>query len=298
MPQFFLNKRLIILLVSIIILVALIGFSIRDRANLSWPEKFVKDTTGWVQSLVATPTQYVVGIFESIKDLQNTYEENKELKKHLEDMARLEAQVYALEQENAELTEILEIEGSIGDYDPMQATVISRSPDRLWHEMVIVNKGSSHGVEKNMAVMTARGLIGKVKSTTPFTSTIQLLSALDPTNRISAALQGDKKLFGTIEGYDKENEWLLLKGLPVDADIKEEEMVVTSGLGGVFPGDVPIGKVIEVVPDQFGLNQTAYIKPEADFYNISHVMILTRGMTIPKEVEEETVDEESEGDDL
>lgn len=298
MPQFFLNKRLIILLVSIIILVALIGFSIRDRANLSWPEKFVKDTTGWVQSIVATPTQYVVGIFENIKDLQNTYDENKELKKHLEDMARLEAKVYSLEQENSELTEILEIEGSVGDYDPMQATVISRSPDRLWHEMIIVNKGSSHGVEKNMAVMTARGLIGKVKSTTPFTSTIQLLSALDPTNRISAALQGDKKLFGTIEGYDKENEWLLLKGLPIDAKIKEDEMVVTSGLGGVFPGDVPIGKVIEVVPDQFGLNQTAYIKPEADFYNISHVMILTRGMTIPDELEEEPADEEEEGEDL
>lgn len=295
MPQFFLNKRLIILLVSIIILVALIGFSIRERDELSWTEKFVKDTTGFVQSLVATPTQYVIGIFENMKDLQNTYEENKELKKHLEDMARLEAKVYSLEKENAELTEILEIEGSIGDYAPMQATVISRSPDRLWHEMIIVNKGSSHGVEKNMAVMTARGLIGKVKSTTPFTSTIQLLSALDPTNRISAALQGDKKLFGTIEGYDKENEWLLLKGLPVDAEIEVDQMVVTSGLGGVFPGDVPVGKVIEVVPDQFGLNQTAYIKPEADFYNIEHVMILTRGMAIPEQIEN---DEENEEEDL
>ncbi|SEM32928.1 rod shape-determining protein MreC [Mesobacillus persicus] len=295
MPQFFLNKRLIILLVSIIILVALIGFSIRERDELSWAEKFVKDTTGFAQSLVATPTQYVIGIFENMKDLQNTYEENKELKKHLEDMARLEAKVYSLEKENAELAEILEIEGSIGDYDPMQATVISRSPDRLWHEMIIVNKGSSHGVEKNMAVMTARGLIGKVKSTTPFTSTIQLLSALDPTNRISAALQGDKKLFGTIEGYDKENEWLLLKGLPVDAEIEPDQMVVTSGLGGVFPGDVPVGKVVEVVPDQFGLNQTAYIKPEADFYNIEHVMILTRGMAIPEQIEN---DEENEGEDL
>ncbi|MCM3587670.1 rod shape-determining protein MreC [Mesobacillus maritimus] len=296
MPQFFLNKRLIILLVSIIILVALIGFSLRDRDQLSWPEKFVKDTAGWVQSIVATPTQYVVGIVENIKDLQNTYEENKELKTHLEDMARLEAKVYSLEQENAELTEILEIEGSIGDYEPMQATVISRSPDRLWHEMIIVNKGSSHGVQKNMAVMTARGLIGKVKSTTPFTSTVQLLSAMDPTNRISAALQGDKKLFGTIEGYDKENEWLLLKGLPIDAEIKKDQMVVTSGLGGIFPGDVPIGKVIEVVPDQFGLNQTAYLKPEADFYNISHVMILTRGMEIPEEIKVEG--EEDEGEDL
>src|SRR4051794_22957254 len=129
MPQFFLNKRLIILLVSIIILVALIGFSLRERDVLTWPEQFVKDTTGWVQSLVSQPTQYVVGVFENIKDLQNTYDENKELKKHLEDMARLESKVYSLEKENVELKRTLDIEGSLGDYDPMQATVISRSPD-------------------------------------------------------------------------------------------------------------------------------------------------------------------------
>ncbi|TCN24559.1 rod shape-determining protein MreC [Mesobacillus foraminis] len=294
MPQFFLNKRLIILLVSIIILVALIGFSLRDRDQLTLPEQFIKDTTGWVQSMVSRPAHYFAGFFENLKDLQNTYDENKELKKHLDDMARLEAKVYSLEKENTELKEILDKKDSLRDYDPLQATVIARSPDRLWHEMIIINKGKSHGVQKNMAVMTSRGLIGKVKSTTPFTSTVQLLSALDPTNRISAALQGDKKLYGTIEGYDKENEWLLLKGLPVDAKIKKDQNVVTSGMGGVFPGDVPIGKVLKVVPDEFGLNQTAYIKPSADFYNIEHVMVLKRGMEIPKEIENDEVEEEED----
>src|SRR4051794_23396751 len=114
MPQFFLNKRLIILLVSIIILVALIGFSLRDREELTWPEQFVKDTTGLVQSMVSRPAHYVAGFFESLKDLQNTYEENKELKKHLDNMARVEAKSYSLERENAELKEILEIEESLG----------------------------------------------------------------------------------------------------------------------------------------------------------------------------------------
>jgi rod shape-determining protein MreC len=294
MPQFFLNKRLIILLVSIIILVALIGFSLRDRDQLTLPEQFIKDTTGWVQSMVSRPAHYFAGFFENLKDLQNTYDENKELKKHLDVMARLEAKVYSLEKENTELKEILDKKDSLRDYDPLQATVIARSPDRLWHEMIIINKGKSHGVQKNMAVMTSRGLIGKVKSTTPFTSTVQLLSALDPTNRISAALQGDKKLYGTIEGYDKENEWLLLKGLPVDAKIKKDQNVVTSGMGGVFPGDVPIGKVLKVVPDEFGLNQTAYIKPSADFYNIEHVMVLKRGMEIPKVIENAEDEEEED----
>ncbi len=103
MPQFFLNKRLIILLVSIIVLVALIGFSLRERSKLSWPEQFVKDTTGWVQSLVSKPANSVAGFFGGLQDLQNTYEENKELKAKLDKLVSLESQVQALKKDNQDL---------------------------------------------------------------------------------------------------------------------------------------------------------------------------------------------------
>ena len=130
MPQFFLNKRLIILLVSMIILVALIGFSLREREQISWPEQFVKDTTGWVQSLVSRPAHYIAGFFENLEDLQNTYSENKELKKRVDEIARLEANVQVLEKENKELNGILDKQDTLRDYEPTQATVIARNPDR------------------------------------------------------------------------------------------------------------------------------------------------------------------------
>ena len=58
----------------------------------------------------------------------------------------------------------------------IQATVIGRNPDR-WDELLIINKGSTDGIERDMAVITSTGLIGKVKSSRQFTSTIQLLSS-------------------------------------------------------------------------------------------------------------------------
>ncbi|MFE7151298.1 rod shape-determining protein MreC, partial [Heyndrickxia sporothermodurans] len=73
MPQFFLNKRLIILLISIILLVALIGYSLRDRENVSKPEQFVRDVVGFGQSIVAIPTHGISNFIESVKDIQNTY---------------------------------------------------------------------------------------------------------------------------------------------------------------------------------------------------------------------------------
>ena len=191
MPQFFLNKRLIILLVSIIILVALIGFSLKEREELTWPEQFVKDTTGWVQTLVSRPAHSIAGFFENVNDLQNTYDENKELKSRLNELAQLKADVQSLTEENNELRDILDKKDSLSDYKPIQATVIGRNPDR-WDELLIINKGSTDGIERDMAVITSTGLIGKVKNSRQFTSTIQLLSSTDATNRVSAEIVGSQ----------------------------------------------------------------------------------------------------------
>jgi rod shape-determining protein MreC len=291
MPQFFLNKRLIILLVSIIILVALIGFSIREREKLTWPEQFIKDTSGWVQSLVSKPAHFVAGFFENLQDLQNTYEENKELKSRMEKLVSLEAQVQELEKDNKELRDILGEEETLRDFEPLQATVIGRNPDR-WHEMIIINKGKKHGIKKNMAVATAHGLIGKVKTVNQFSSTVQLLSAMDPKNRISAIVQGDTNVFGFVQGYDEEKKALLIKSIPAGVEIKKDQNVITSGMGGVFPQGLQIGKVIEVMPDQYGLNQTALVKPGADFYDLENIIVIKRQMTQPNG--DEMVDGEEE----
>jgi rod shape-determining protein MreC len=274
MPQFFLNKRLIVLLVSIIVLVALIGFSLRERSKLSWPEQFLKDSAGLVQSLVSKPAHLVAGFFENLQDLQNTYEENKELKSRMEKLVSLEAQVHELEKDNNELRDILGEEETLSDFEPLQATVIGRNPDR-WHEMIIINKGKTNGIKKNMAVVTAHGLIGKVKTVNQFSSTVQLLSAMDPKNRISAIVQGETDVFGLVEGYDKEKKALLIKAIPSGVEIKKGQNVITSGLGGVFPKGLQIGKVIEVKPDQYGLNQTALVEPGANFYDLENIIVIT-----------------------
>lgn len=292
MPQFFLNKRLIILLVSIIVLVALIGFSLRERDKLTWPEQFVKDTTGWVQSLVSKPAGYIAGFFENLQDLQNTYEENKELKSRVEKMASLEAEVQALQKDNNELREILGEKKSLRDYQTQPATVIGRNPDR-WHEMIIIDKGNLKGIKKNMAVITANGLIGKVKSVSQFSSTVQLLSAMDPKNRISAVIQGKKSdVYGFVQGFDDKEKLLLVKSIPSGAKVEKGQTVTTSGLGGVFPEGLLIGKVVDVKTDQYGLNQTALVKPGADFYDIQNVIIIKRSMTQPAKKDMSTGKEE------
>lgn len=278
--QFFRKKRLFILLIGMIILVVLIGYSLKDRKGLSMPEKFINDTVGWAQSVIHAPVSFVTNIFSNIDDLKKTYEENKVLKEKLSDDKELLYELQELKQENKELRNTLKKTDAMRDFTPIQATVISRSPER-WIEQVSINKGSKDGVKSNMAVITADGMIGKIKSTSKTTSTVQLLTGFDQFNRISAKIsqKKGKDIVGVIEEYDEKSKSLLFRIIDEsNKDLKKGELVVSSGMGGVFPSGLPIGTVREVIPDQYGLTQTALIKPAADMFQINNVIVVDRDL--------------------
>src|SRR5690606_13208845 len=102
MPNFFLNKRLIILLISIIILVSLIGLSLMNKENISKLERIVKDVVGFGQYLIMKTAQGIAGIFENIEDIKNTYTETKKLKSRLEGLAKREKEIAELKLDNEE----------------------------------------------------------------------------------------------------------------------------------------------------------------------------------------------------
>lgn len=276
--SFFKKKGLFILLFGIILLAVLIGYSLKERKDLTMPEQFIKDSVGWMQNVIHAPVEFATGIVSNIDDLKNTYQENKLLKEKLSGSKSLIYNVQKLKEENVELRELLDEKDSIRDYRPIQATVMSRSPER-WIEQVTINKGMQNGVKENMAVVTADGMIGKIQSASQFTSTVQLLTGFDQFNRISATIsrESGKSIFGLVEAYDQETDSLMFKIIEEsDKDLKEGEIVVSSGLGGVFPAGLLIGTVKEIVPDQYGLTRTALVKPAANMYEINHVIVIDR----------------------
>lgn len=289
MRQFFSNKRLIVLLVSVIILVAMIGFSMRERMTLTKPEQFLKDAFATVQSLFYKPAKGVAGFFENIAELKNLYEENKVLKARLDEYAKLSVDYADIKKENEELRELIDFQESLRDYQTIPASVIARSPDR-WNNLITLDKGSEDGVEVNMAVITPKGLIGKIKHVQPFSSTVQLISDADRTNRISVYVQGKKDIFGVIDGYDLDKQALRFSNIPVDVEVKKGGTVITSGLGGIFPKNLIVGEIIEVKNDKYGLTKSALVKPAANLYDLRHVMIVKRSSMVIQ-------DEETEDDD-
>lgn len=275
---FFRKKRLFIILIGIIILVVLIGYSLKDRDQLTTPEQFIKDTVGWAQSVVHTPVKFITNIFTNIDDLKDTYKENQILKEKLSQYKGLIYEVQEIKEDNEELRKTQDKTNSIRDFNPIQATVMSRTPER-WVEQVTINKGKQDGVRSNMAVITADGMVGKIQTVSQFSSTVQLLTGFDQFNRISATISREEgnDIFGLVEEYDKETNSLHFKIIEEsEIDLEKGELVVSSGMGGVFPAGLIIGTVKDVVPDQYGLTRTALVKPAADMFEINNVIVVDR----------------------
>ncbi len=275
MPRFFSNKRLILLLVGVIVLVALIAFSLKDRQSANLPEKMVKDVVGFGQSLFSKPAHAITGFFDDIDGIMNTYEENRTLKARLTEYASNEVELADVKEENKRLRDIVDKQEDLRAYDPVQATVISRNPDQ-WEEKIIIDKGESQGVKRNMAVITANGLIGKVVLVTKTQATVELLSTENQNFRVSAMIPGKKDIFGLMEGFDPERGELIMKRIDSSLDVKVGQKVISSGLGGIFPKGLLIGEVTEVSTDDYGLTKLAYVRPAAEFSMLDHVMVAKR----------------------
>ncbi|WP_284139724.1 MULTISPECIES: rod shape-determining protein MreC [unclassified Virgibacillus] len=290
--SFFRKKRLFILLMGFIVLVVLIGFSMQKRGGLTTPEQFINDAVGWTQSVIQAPVKLISSLISNIDDIKNTYDENQLLKEKLAQYKSLIYEVQELKQENEELRKTIDKTKSIRDYNPIQAIVISRSPEQ-WMDKVTINKGKQDGVKENMAVITADGMVGKIKKASQFTSTVQLLTGFDQFNRISATIprKDNKNIVGMIEEFDAESNSLLFRIIEEsDKDIKKGEMVISSGMGGVFPSGLVIGTVKEVIPDQYGLTQTALVQPAANMYEIDNVIVVDRQLVEKKEKTEKEED--------
>ncbi|AXI09592.1 rod shape-determining protein MreC [Oceanobacillus zhaokaii] len=283
------NKKLFVFLIGFIILVILIGYSLNNRENPNTAQKFLNDIVGWGQNVIHTPVNFVTDIVANIQDFKNTYEENQILREQIAQHKGLVYQVQELEKENEQLRNNLDITETIRDYNPIQATVIARSPEQ-WLNEVTINRGEQHGIKPNMVVITAEGMVGKIKTANKFTSKVQLLSGFDEYNRISAMIsrEEDSNIHGMIEGFDKETNSLLFRIIEEsDTDIKEGELIVSSGMGGVFPAGLEIGTVKEVVSDQYGLTRTALVEPAAEMYEVNQVIVLDRSIEGVEESETE-----------
>lgn len=278
MQKFFSNRRLVITVVILVACFGLMGGSVAMRNRRSTPpliQQFGNDIVGFADDIVAYPVNAVQSGVSSVSELMNAYTENRELKQKVSELAQVKVRDQTLAKENKELKAELKLKSSLTDYSTVSAAVMSRTPSS-WQQQLVINKGQTSGIKKNMPVLSGGGLIGRVSEVNKTNSKVELLSdTSESSNRFSIVINGSdgKNVNGIITGYNARTNELIMGQVTSTAKIKKGTKVMTNGMGGITPKGLYVGKVSRIGKDDYGLAKKVYIKPATNFNEINIVTV-------------------------
>ena len=151
----------------------------------------------------------------------------------------------------------------------LAADITARKSDPKF-DTLIINRGSRDGVRIDSMVRTRNGLVGRVFEVTPGTASVLMLT--DQKSGVGGRVQrAASRAVGVCEGNNSSR--LELKYLPGDADIKKGDVIVTSGLGGIFPAGQVIGTVESVKADENNVGKTAVVHPLVEFDSLEEIYV-------------------------
>jgi rod shape-determining protein MreC len=259
------KRRLLIFLA--LSLISLVVMTLQYDASASRPFRMVAYPFDLLNRLSA-------GIVDAVGEWVSAFEENKRLKDELTRVLIENRNHREVFEENKRLRELLALKEQTHAH-LAAAKVVARGYDRFLNTLVL-DKGEDAGIAKGMAVITVKGLAGKIHSVREHFSEVLLLR--DPNFSAAVRLQEGRAegvLAGTGEGY------CLLKYIPTEVKVKEGEVVVTSGLDGIFPAGIPVGVVSSVQEGGAGFFQEIHITPFQRESTIEEVLVLRQSAAVP-----------------
>ena len=272
------NKRylFILVVVDIALVLVFLAASLKEERDLNPVEKVAKDTITVVLKVVSAPFNFVKDKIDEAIEKNNIYEKYKELQNKEEQVDSVISQNENLKNEISKLKDTLELNTILSDKVYLNATVVSRNIG-YWYDEITIDKGSKNGIEKGMAVVTPKGLIGQITKVSNYSSTVKLLSNENMSDKISVKINiGDDYVYGLISKYDSKTNTYTVEGISENVDITEGADVVTTGMGTIFPSGLMVGKVKGVTTDNFDLSKVVEVEASVDFDDLDYVTVLKR----------------------
>jgi len=228
-----------------------------------------------VQLAVNSPSAVWRALSETFQDRALLRAENEQLRARERELELQVMRATALEQENAELRDL---RGSMPSLIKswQLAEIISVETDPL-RQRVVINKGTRDGVSPNQAVVDGGGILGQVERVGPWSAEVILVT--DPEHAIPVAIVRNS-LRSIAVGSGNSGE-LLLPYLAINSDIKGGDLLVSSGLGGVFPAGLPVARITGVRRESNQLLAQVRAQPLAHIERDREVILLEFQPTHP-----------------
>ncbi len=277
MRDFLMRHREGLLLVILVLSsLLIISRQVQDPTGISYFRRSVITVASPFQNGFSSVIGGVRSIWGDYLFLFGTRAENTKLR---EEASQLRSEVQKLREELYRVGRLEEFSayrfetGLTG----MAAQVIGESPDS-WTRTIVVNRGMEEGVKRSLPVVTPDGLVGSVVQTSDHSSIVRLIvdrssrvPVLVSRSRARAILEGESS--GTCQ----------LKYLDRTEDVQQGDIVITSGLAGIYPRGIEVGTITQVLARNHGLYQYAKVLPKAPINRLEDVLIIRTEQGLEKE---------------
>jgi rod shape-determining protein MreC len=221
-----------------------------------------------IQGWLYTRFQAIQEFVNAPVNLATLRQENAQLRA---ENANLQTEIITLQQQVSEielLSALLDFARARPENAYQAAAVIGQDPSPFLH-YIIINRGSDDGIRRGMPVVSAQGLVGRVAQVTASAARVELIT--DPAARVSVRMQ-PSEVDGLLSGSITSE--LSIDLIPQDASLQAGDLVFTSGIGGIYPGNILIGQISSVRQEATALFQTASVQPAVDFTRLEIVLVI------------------------
>jgi len=221
-----------------------------------------------VYRVAAFPAEVGHDVTLALADRKQLAERNAELGRQLM-LAEAALNRYAsVQEQNQRLQKLLDVQHSLG-LGAQLARLIDVDPGPF-HRRIVLNVGTVDGVTTKQAVIDATGVMGQITEALPHTSTVMLVT--HPAHAIPVAIE--RTGLRTIAKGGSSADTLELPNIPISADVKIGDRLITSGLGGIYPAGFPVGEIRAIANDASGMFAAALATPSAALDRSGEVLVL------------------------
>ncbi len=220
-----------------------------------------------VQKSIAWLITFPENTLNALRELRTLHQEVERLQLENQSLRLELANHKSLESELSRLQEVLQIKARL-PHTAKIARIIAHDPS-TWDSSFVVDLGSDDGVQADSPVISEQGLVGRVLEVTPKNSRVLLLT--DSGSSV-AGIDRRSNVTGIVEGTGRNQ--LRYAYVNPNEDIQKDDVLVSSGMGGIFPKGYAIGTVVKKTESENGLNTEIQVAPSVDFAALDYIFIL------------------------
>ncbi len=271
----FKNKLAVTIVVLSVAFLGIIIFSVKSNSSII--SSGVGSVISPLQKIIYNANDKLKESFDFFINFSKVKQENEELAAKNAELENKLIEYNRMKDENQTLREMFEYSEANENYNYLGCNIVGYSGGNISNGYVI-DKGTNDGVKKDMIVITPQGLVGKVTKAENSYSIVQTI--LNENIAVASMVESTRETTGILQGAtDNKNKNLaVLSNIPIDSEIKEGDVILTSGLGGMYPKEIRIGEVVSVEIDTVGIMKKAVVKPYVDFNKLEGLFVV-----VPKE---------------